>query len=283
MSVQNTTMMNAISGLTFDKPTLASATPQNTSPGVAPPVDFASPAIISAAASNISPSYQTLSEATAKLNAVADSVRQADVTMESIGRTVDRMKGALEGIVKNFPPFPPGSEKRVALLKTFSGLRNEIEKLTFPPEPSLVPQLIADPAKAAGTFSVPIAGSGTNVQLDRQRVDPGPGGLNIPVLPVAPPEDSGDKPIHATLAALATASSVLNDRRQALSENFARQTVSAVAVSISRQTGISDSAQSSTMFSEQAALSQSRNLQGVFSALPVGISSGRDSFMREML
>lgn len=283
MSVQVITSSIPSNAVALDKPSSTSVRSPIKSGNTSQPERIRSSEVHPDSFVQLNRAYQSLSETTSKINQVADSVRQADTAMQEIGRSVDRMKGSLDQIIKNYPPFPPGSEQRVKALKNFSALRNEIEKLTYPPEPSLVPKLIADPSKSSGSFSVRVDEKGTSVQLDRQRVDPGPGGLNIPQLPVFPPEDSGDKPIHAAIAALANAASTISNRRQALADNFAQQALPAVALSVTRQTGMSDAAQSDSRHSVQTAQTQSLAIQDVFSALPIGISSTGKSFMRQLL
>jgi len=213
---------------------------------------------------------------------VAESVRQADSTMQEIGSTVDKMKGSLEGIIKNYPPFPPGSEQRVKALKDFAGLREEIEKLTLPPDPSQVPKLINDPAKSSGSSYITLDSNGTSIQLDRQQVDPGPNGLNIPILPATPPEDSGDEPIHNAISALNTAAKTVSDRRLSLSENFAQQALPAAVAAVTSQTGLSDAVHGTTTFSEQSASSKSRDISEIFSAISVGMSVSNDSFLKRI-
>ncbi|NVN88989.1 MAG: hypothetical protein HXX11_00175 [Desulfuromonadales bacterium] len=226
--------------------------------------------------------YQSLSETTVKINQVADSVRQADATMQKVGSTLNKMKSSLEEIIKNYPPFPPGSEQRVKALKSFAALRNEIEKLTFPPPPSLVPKLISDPAKAPGSFSVTLDSQGTSVRLDRQQIDPGPSGLNIPVLPTNPPQDSGDEPIHHAISALYLAAKTVSDRRQSLSDNFAQQALPAAVTSVTNQTGLSGAAQGTATLSEQSASANSRDISGIFSAIPVGMAFAGDTFLKRL-
>lgn len=232
--------------------------------------------------SQLNRTYQALAETTVKKNQVADSVRQADSAMREVGRTVDKMKGTLEGIIKNYPPFPPGSEQRVKALKNFASLRQEIEKMTFPPPPSQVPKLISDPAKSPGSFSVTLDSQGTSVQLDRQQIDPGPNGLNIPILPVKPPEDSGDESIHNAISALTTAAKAVSDRRMALSENFARQALPAVVASVTAQTALSGGSQDTATLSGQSASSKSRDISEILSAIPVGISVAGDAFLKRI-
>ena len=83
------------------------------------------------------PLYQALSTVKDHLNAVAETARQAGSTMDAIGQTVTKMKGVLEGIVKIYPPYPPGSEERVQkrkglriIVRDIDGAKTEIvEKL----------------------------------------------------------------------------------------------------------------------------------------------------------
>jgi hypothetical protein len=67
-----------------------------------------------------------------EINAYAKIVRHTDAVLEKASNQVDLMKRPLEAIIKNFPPFPPGSEQRADLLKSFISLRKEIDKLTVP-------------------------------------------------------------------------------------------------------------------------------------------------------
>ena len=41
------------------------------------------------------------------------------------------IKDELTTFVKNYPPFPPGSEERVQALKNFAGFRKEIDKFPY--------------------------------------------------------------------------------------------------------------------------------------------------------
>lgn len=67
-----------------------------------------------------------------EINAYAKIVRHTDAVLEKASNQVDLMKRPLEAIIKNFPPFPPGSEQRADLLKSYISLRKEIDKLTIP-------------------------------------------------------------------------------------------------------------------------------------------------------
>src|SRR6185369_15549311 len=67
-----------------------------------------------------------------EINAYAKIVRHTDAVLEKASNQVDLMKRPLEANIKNFPPFPPGSEQRADLLKSYISLRKEIDKLTVP-------------------------------------------------------------------------------------------------------------------------------------------------------
>ena len=56
------------------------------------------------------------------------------------------MKARLLRIVKNFPPFPPGSEERVKILRSFNLFRKQIDQLTIPPVVRDAMKIMADPA-----------------------------------------------------------------------------------------------------------------------------------------
>jgi hypothetical protein len=282
MSIQIITSNKPSSVVTLDKSSSTYLPPPDTSASSSAPEKLRSADIQPDSFGQIHRSYQSLSETTTRINQVADSVRQADATMQKVGRNVEMMKGTLEEIVKNYPPFPPGSEQRVKALKDFASLRNEIEELTYPPEPSLVPKLISDPARSPGSFSVTLDAQGTSVRLDRQQVDPGPSGLNIPQLPIAPPADSGDGPIHNAISALNSAAKTVSDRRQSLSENVAQQALPAVVASLSNQTALSGAAQGTAPLSAQSASSKSRDISGIFSAITIGMSAGNGTFLKRL-
>lgn len=58
--------------------------------------------------------------------------RADNKTTDSAANLIGQMKGQLDAIVKNYPPYPMGDSNRAQYLKTFSGLRKEIERMTIP-------------------------------------------------------------------------------------------------------------------------------------------------------
>lgn len=77
--------------------------------------------------------FNAISFIKSRLNAVAKDISAADKRLETIENYIDRMKAQLGRIIKNYPPFPPGSEERVRLLKSYISLRKQIDQLTIPP------------------------------------------------------------------------------------------------------------------------------------------------------
>lgn len=65
---------------------------------------------------------------------VALSVRQAGQTLERAEATVEIMREKVQAfLVKNFPPFPPGSDERQDYLYSISALRRQLESMAIPP------------------------------------------------------------------------------------------------------------------------------------------------------
>jgi archaellum component FlaC len=125
------------------------------------------------------------------LNAVAKNIRNADKTMEEIETYIEAMKAQLERIVKNYPPFPPGSEERIEKLRSFNTFRKQIDELTIPP-----PNKEFLPISPAGDLAA----------------KPEENGFTVPEVP----EDAEDEEINASMATLDTAKETLRQRRRDL-------------------------------------------------------------------
>lgn len=76
-----------------------------------------------------------------EINSYAKFVRHTDAVLEKASSQLELMKKPLERIIKNYPPFPAGSEERADLLRSYISLRKEIDRLMVPP-----PQDLATPA-----------------------------------------------------------------------------------------------------------------------------------------
>ncbi|MDD2308153.1 MAG: hypothetical protein PHH91_01050 [Desulfuromonadaceae bacterium] len=125
-------------------------------------------------------------------NEVAASIKNADSTMVEIGTKIDSMKENLEIIVKNFPPYPPGSNERINFLRNFNSLRQQIDALT-----------------------IPRPNETSDIALKLQGLGTGKGGLNIPALADSVPEAT-DPQIHQAIGNLDRARKTLDAGRAAL-------------------------------------------------------------------
>jgi hypothetical protein len=152
----------------------------------------------------------------AEFNAVAKSIRIADQAMDEIGANIEQMESEIQMFVKQYPPYPPGSEERSELLNHFAALRRQIDRLTFPPDP-LAQQIIGpsgNDSKSPGG-DLKVGKSDSYPAIRRQPVHTGPEGLNLPDLPA----DASDKAIAAMQGALNSARKVVADRRGQLAED----------------------------------------------------------------
>ena len=54
-----------------------------------------------------------------KMRMVVRQIREVDQTMDQVEKNLQEMKASLEQINKNYPPYPPGSDERVASTAPF--------------------------------------------------------------------------------------------------------------------------------------------------------------------
>ncbi len=150
-------------------------------------------------------------------NDVSRSIRKADSVMDEIGKVIDQLDEILNRIVKNYPPFPQGSEDRVKLLASFNTLRRMIDGLTIPPPDSNAGMIVANPSQVpnAGDWEIQVDEIGLSLTVHHQEVNTGTTGLNIPELS----EDAGDEAVKAALVNLQVARETLVVRRQGLASD----------------------------------------------------------------
>jgi hypothetical protein len=162
---------------------------------------------------------EKLDEVNSSLNSVAKSIRLTDSAMETIETYIDQMKAQLLKIVKNYPPFPPGSEERIKMLKSFNSFRRQIDQLTVPPVDEGAMKIMADPARASGTgeLQVSVGDQGPQMTIHRHQIHTGPLGLDIPKLP----EGVDDQGIDASIRNLDHAKQTLRQRRGDLAKEVA--------------------------------------------------------------
>lgn len=76
--------------------------------------------------------FARLQESKVVVQQQAISARERIARAEEKQQLMREMRDNLNTIVKNYPPFPPGSEEREHLLNLVTGLRKQIEAVTFP-------------------------------------------------------------------------------------------------------------------------------------------------------
>jgi flagellin len=163
--------------------------------------------------------FKHLESIKTNLSEVALSIRIADQSMQTISTYIDQMKAELLQIRKTYPPYPPGSEQRIKLLRSFNGFRKLIEQLTIPPESYGAQRLMAAPAQVpeAGPLNVVVSETGFRATIKAQEVHTGPTGLDIPELA----DDATDAEIDAAAENLSRAQAKLETKRSALAVDAA--------------------------------------------------------------
>jgi flagellin-like hook-associated protein FlgL len=148
------------------------------------------------------------------LNSVATNIQVANSVMDSIEQVLGQMKAILEGIVKNYPPYPQGSEERAKLLATFNSLRQQIDQLTVPTNYNGAAKIMANTSTfpEAGDWDVLLDGSGNKMTIHSQQVNTGVEGLNISEIST----DASDEKINDMIDTMKTAINTLGTKRNSL-------------------------------------------------------------------
>jgi hypothetical protein len=171
---------------------------------------------------NIAPLSATLHQAMQvheRDNAAAQHIRTKDEAMKAIGDTLDKMSADLEAVVKQYPPFPRGSEERVQRLRSYAGLRAEIDRLTTPPHAEEAGTLRAgrktdESAAPVDKWVLAFDSQGKTMTVPKEEVRMSPSGLHLPVLD--PPETIDDLAIHDALDKLDAAQRRVSAERDQL-------------------------------------------------------------------
>jgi hypothetical protein len=116
---------------------------------------------------NVDPSHSNfieLQKINDRLNLTAKIQRTYEKRFERVNDYIERMKIQLERIMKQFPPFPPGSEDRVQALRSYAYFRKLIDQLTIPPPD--------DPAnKGISDLAVSSSSAAEEIQVFHFRAD----------------------------------------------------------------------------------------------------------------
>ncbi len=163
---------------------------------------------------SLNPSHQFNTE----FNAVVKSIRIADKAMGEIETNIEQMESEVEMFLKQYPPFPPGSEDRVNYLSRFAMLRKQIDQLTFPPDAG-AQQIIGQSSNGnAGDWEIEIGGKQIGSTIRRQPVHPGTEGLALPEIGA----HSTDAQVADMQKALGSARQQVQQSRHALAEDAIR-------------------------------------------------------------
>lgn len=120
--------------------------------------------------------------------------RETEAVFDQSLGLIAGMKAQLTAITKQFPPFAGDDPERFRYLNAFSGLRAQIESLTFPPEP-----------KASGDWV------GVEFPDEEMTWD----------LPLLDPESASDADVHTALDVLEQLGRTLGSQRQAFHGSLA--------------------------------------------------------------
>lgn len=110
----------------------------------------------SSSATQVANTFATLQTQQDALGGAASVVRDMAGVMNQASGLFDQVSQNLAVIVKMYPPYPVGSAQRAAILNEVSGLRKQIEQLTFPPPESLklMDQVLGPQAGSANSSDV---------------------------------------------------------------------------------------------------------------------------------
>jgi hypothetical protein len=174
----------------------------------------------------------------ATFNSVAENLQTADKAMEAIGKEIDKMSGKLETHIKNYPPFLPGSEERMQLLKSFQAFRKQIDEMTIPPDNTDVSKIIADPSvnPEAGGWEISFGENGPHRTITPKEVHTGPTGLNIPELP----EGATDDMINDAISKIGNAKEILEKAKADLYKDISD--IAQLKIQTNQQDDIKESA-----------------------------------------
>jgi len=148
-----------------------------------------------------------------RFSSMARTIRVADENMGKIENYIDRMKTELQRIVKNYPPFPPGSEERVKRLKSINAFRRLINQLTIPPPNEEFAAKIMPEHDVVSkiNYSQKVLSESNLHQIGSE-------GLGIPQLP----EGADDEALHVFIEKLGAAREMLGLMRSGLAADVSK-------------------------------------------------------------
>jgi archaellum component FlaC len=163
-------------------------------------------------------SANPLHKLNAEFNAVVKSIRIADKAMGEIETNVEQMQSEVEMFLKQYPPYPPGSEDRIKYLSRFAMLRKQIDQLTFPPDAGAKYILGQSGNPRSADWEIEFDSRKTGATIRQQPVHTGREGLALPEISVA----STDEEVQRMQAALGEARLEIQQRRGELAKDASR-------------------------------------------------------------
>jgi hypothetical protein len=103
-----------------------------------------------------------------KINDRLNSEAIGQRTLKIVDDYIEQMKAQLVKIMKQFPPFPPGSEDRIQALRAYAYFRKMIDQLTIPPREDLLPSPTLGEKDPAGSVTSKKAGLNIQANLSGQ-------------------------------------------------------------------------------------------------------------------
>ena len=150
-----------------------------------------------------------------EFNAVVRSIRIADKAMGEIETNIEQMESEVEMFLKQYPPFPPGSEDRIKYLSRFAMLRKQIDQLTFPPDTGAQSIIGRSQNGYAPDWDIEIGRKPIGRTIRRQPVHAGAEGLGLPEITV----QSTDEQVRDMQKTLGSARQQVKTRRNQLAED----------------------------------------------------------------
>ena len=160
---------------------------------------------------SVHPSHQF----NAEFNAVVKSIRIADQAMGEIETNVEQMESEVEMFLKQYPPFPPGSEDRIKYLSRFAMLRKQIDQLTFPPDAGAQKIIGNSQNGQSGAWEIEIGGQKIGKSIRHQAFHTGNGGLALPELSL----QATDEQVAGLKKALGSARQQIKQRRSEFAQD----------------------------------------------------------------
>jgi len=149
---------------------------------------------------------------------VVKSIRIADQAIDDIAANVEQMESEVEMFLKQYPPYPPGSDDRIKYLSHFAMLRKQIDQLTVPPDAGARRILGQGGKGSSDGWDVEIGGRSIGQTIHGQPMHAGFGGLDLPEIAIG----SSDDQVKAMHLALGKAKQKIQDRRSGLAQDAAQ-------------------------------------------------------------